>query len=133
MASSNSSRLARRRARTGGNRPRTHPASRPRSTSKPRPAKPAKRRRRGVSRHPALSEAHEAAIEVERRNLQQVHAVLGCLITALEYGDEREGGYNRPDFSDAVLAARRMVHAAMTALDPISLAESVARMDESDE
>jgi hypothetical protein len=94
MATRNSSRSARRRARTDGNRPRTHPSA----------------GKAGSGIPPAVEEL----ISRERRRLQKALSVLTCLKAAADYEAE-------VDLGDAAAAAADLVDQVITSLDLIEL------------
>lgn len=58
-----------------------------------------------------------AALEAERRHLQQVHSLLGCIVVAFDGGtDVRD-----VDYADAIEATRSLVGGAVDRLDLVNL------------
>jgi hypothetical protein len=72
-----------------------------------------------------------AAIDAERRNLHKVDAMLGCLVIALEYGQDGNAT-DEPDYADAVRALRAMIASAAAQLDPSHLEHLVSEPVASD-
>lgn len=72
-----------------------------------------------------ISKRATDAIDAQRRSLQMAESVMGCLVTALEYASwvPRK---QRPDYSDAVRAVRRMIAAAIDRLDSVNLKRTIA-------
>ena len=73
-----------------------------------------------ASRTNTLAPSVENAIYAERRELQKAAAILGCLVIALEYGDD-DGPMQGPDPSDVARAVRGMIERSVTGLDPTNL------------
>jgi hypothetical protein len=70
-----------------------------------------------------IPEALEEAIETERRNLQKVEAILGCLTLAIEYGEQHLS--DAPDYSDVAAVACELLNASIVKLDSVSLEKHV--------
>lgn len=62
----------------------------------------------------------ETVLDTERRQLQIVDALLGCLVIALEYRDRPTA--DEPDYADAARAIRRLLDHSIERLDAAHLA-----------
>lgn len=99
MATRNSSRRGRSRARIGGNRPRTHPSGRPTGDRMP--------------------QAAAAAIERERLRLQKASALLACLAFAANHDANIDAGSIAAVVSD-------LIDLTLERLDSVTLSQAAA-------
>jgi hypothetical protein len=77
-----------------------------------------------MTAEPSPSASLESVLDTERRQLQIVDALLGCLAMALEY---RAGPTaDEPDFADAVHAIQSLLDGSIERLDNAHLALRLA-------
>jgi hypothetical protein len=70
-----------------------------------------------------IPEALQDAIEKERGNLTRAEALLGCLVTAIEYGEKDLK--DAPDYGLVVKMAHELVHASIDKLDSVYLEQTL--------
>lgn len=102
MATANSSRSARARARPGGNQPRTHPPVAPPSQGMP--------------------SATQQLLLRETRRLHKALAVLACMQVAADYDEE-------VDFGDVTAVVRDLIDKALYELDLAGLGSRADKKD----